>query len=232
MRISNLQAEVGDFKLDIPFLELEEGITHAFVGPNGCGKSTLAKAILNIIPNDSIDLEGLTPFDVMLAPQRPYLLHESVIDNITYPLKIRNRKVNEEELANLLDIFNLSDKINQYARGLSSGERQKVSIIRCMLCQPRYLIIDEALSNLDSESTIAVEKLLKQNKDITVILISHQLTQVLNICDKVHFLDHGKLIESGLTQEVLLHSENEIIQNYMRSQVIRVGDSDEIIKCR
>lgn len=220
MKISNLSVEVADFNLDIPFLELEMGVAHAFVGPNGCGKSTLAKAILGIIPNNSIDLEGLTSLDVMLAPQRPYLLHESVIDNILYPLKIRNSKVDEKELASLLDVFNLADKKNQYARSLSSGEQQKVSIIRCLLCHPRYLIIDEALSNLDSESMAVVEELLKKMKDTTLILISHQLTQVLNICDKVHFLNKGKLIESGECKEVLLHSSNEVIRNYMRSQVI------------
>ena len=220
MKISDLCVEISDFKLGIPFLELEERASHALVGPNGCGKSTLAKAILNIIPNNSVDLEGLSSLDVMLVPQRPYLLHESVIDNILYPLKIRNREINEEELSSLLDVFNLSDKKNQYARSLSSGEQQKVSLIRCLLCHPRYLIIDEALSNLDSESVVMIEELLKREKNTTLILISHQLTQVLNICDKVHFLNKGKLIESGTTKDVLLHSKSEVIQNYMRSQVI------------
>ena len=220
MKISNLKVEVADFTLDIPSLELEQGVFHAFVGPNGCGKSTLAKAIMNMIPNDSIDLEGLGSFDVMLAPQRPYLLHESVIENILYPLKIRKTKVDEEELNSLLDVFNLKDKKNQYARSLSSGEQQKVSIIRCLLCHPKYLIIDEALSNLDSESVTMVESLLKNEKDMTLILISHQITQVLNICDKVHFLDKGRVIESGNCKEVLLHSSNEVISKYMHSQVI------------
>ena len=224
MKISNLQLEVSEFKMDISALNIERGFKHAFVGPNGSGKSTLAKAIMQIIPNTSIDLEGLTSTDIMLAPQRPYLLHDTVMNNILYPLKIRKREVNKEELTSLLDIFNLTDKVNQYARSLSSGEQQKVSLIRCILCHPAYLIIDEALSNLDSESIKRIEEIIKNDTEITWILISHQLTQVLNICDKVHFLNKGKLIESGDTEKVLLYSNNEVIQNYMNNQIIRVRE--------
>ncbi|MBR3841613.1 MAG: ABC transporter ATP-binding protein [Erysipelotrichales bacterium] len=224
MKISNLKLEVSEFKMDIADLNIERGFKHAFVGPNGSGKSTLAKAIMQIIPNHSVDLEGLSSIDIMLAPQRPYLLHDTVMNNILYPLKIRNRKVNNDELISLLDMFNLTDKKNQYARSLSSGEQQKVSLIRCLLCHPVYLIIDEALSNLDSESVMRIEEIIKNDKETTWILISHQLTQVLNICDKVHFLDKGKLIESGDTEEVLLKSKNEIIQNYMSNQVIKVRE--------
>lgn len=224
MKISNLKIGVSEFKMDIADLNIERGFKHAFVGPNGSGKSTLAKAIMQIIPNHSIDLEGLSSIDIMLAPQRPYLLHDTVMNNILYPLKIRNRKVNNDELISLLDMFNLTDKKNQYARSLSSGEQQKVSLIRCLLCHPVYLIIDEALSNLDSESVMRIEEIIKNDKETTWILISHQLTQVLNICDKVHFLDKGKLIESGDTEEVLLKSKNEIIQNYMSNQVIKVRE--------
>ena len=224
MKISNLKIGVSEFKMDIADLNIERGFKHAFVGPNGSGKSTLAKAIMQIIPNHSVDLEGLTSIDIMLAPQRPYLLHDTVINNILYPLKIRNREVNNDELISLLDMFNLTDKKNQYAHSLSSGEQQKVSLIRCLLCHPVYLIIDEALSNLDSESVMRIEEIIKNDKETTWILISHQLTQVLNICDKVHFLDKGKLIESGDTEEVLLKSKNEIIQNYMSNQVIKVRE--------
>ena len=224
MKISNLQIEVSKFKMDIPELILDKGYKHAFVGPNGSGKSMLAKAIMKIIPNESVDLEGFKETDIMLVPQRPYLLHDNVMNNILYPLKIRKREVNEEELRNLLDIFNLSDKINQYARSLSSGEQQKVSLIRSLLCHPAYLIIDEALSNLDSESVRAFEEIIKNDNNTTWILISHQLTQVLNICDKVHFIDKGKLVESGNTKDVLLYSKNEVIQNYMNNQIIRVRE--------
>ena len=90
MRITELRKQVGKTDLYIDDLRLESGMIHGLVGPNGCGKTTLLKLIMDIIPPDSgtIDYEGLKPADITMMSQRPYLMHASVFDNIVYPLKI------------------------------------------------------------------------------------------------------------------------------------------------
>ena len=109
MKISDLQAKLGDFTLAVDTLILEERKIHAFIGSNGCGKSTLAKIIMGILPyrKGEIDFEGLQVHDIVLASQKPYMLHETVRENIVYPLKIRKQKICEEEIDFYLNEFGI-----------------------------------------------------------------------------------------------------------------------------
>ncbi len=112
MKISDLQAKLGDFTLAVDTLILEERKIHAFIGSNGCGKSTLAKIIMGILPyrKGEIDFEGLQVHDIVLASQKPYMLHETVRENIVYPLKIRKQKICEEEIDFYLNEFGIFEK--------------------------------------------------------------------------------------------------------------------------
>lgn len=91
MKISKLQKKIGQFTLQIEELYLESGKVHGLIGTNGCGKTTLSKLIQGILVPDGgrIDYEGLTPRDITMTTQRPYLLHDTVYQNLIYPLKIR-----------------------------------------------------------------------------------------------------------------------------------------------
>jgi len=225
MRISNLKKTLGDFRLNIDAFELEEGLIHGIIGPNGCGKSTLAKIIAGLLEPDEgeVNLNGLTARDITLCPQRPYLLHDTVYNNLIYPLKIRRAKIDKEVVLQWLETAGLSAKRNQYALALSSGERQKLSIIRAMIFEPRLIIIDEALSNLDPESVELFEELIlkvhKKNSS-TWILISHQLAHIRRVCDKVHFMQKGSIIESGTTHDIFVNPENESLKEYLRRESI------------
>jgi len=231
MRITDLEKKIGDFCLQISNLNIEEGLIHGFVGGNGCGKTTLAKLIMGILPADSgvIDFKGLMPTDMTMASQRPYLLHASVYENIVYPLRIRKIKIDEKEVDELLELCGLLGKKSQYARSLSSGERQKVSLIRAMIFKPKLIIIDETLSNLDMESAQLFEKMIldhqKENPQ-TFILISHQLPHLHKMCDHVHFFSNGMHVESGTADDVFMKSKNEIVRNYMKTQVIEMRGND------
>lgn len=230
MKITDLEKRIGDFALQIPSLNIEEGAVHGFVGGNGSGKTTLAKLIMGILPLDRgmIDFGELTPMEMTMTSQRPYLLHASVYENIIYPLKIRRAKIEEKVVDELLELCGLLGKKNQYARSLSSGERQKVSLIRALIFNPKLVIIDETLSNLDMESVELFEEMIIQiqrENPRTFILISHQLPHLYKMCDHVHFFSNGRLVESGTADEIFLKSKNEIVRNFLKTQMIEMRGS-------
>jgi len=225
MKITNLKKQLGDFCLDIDNIEFEPGMVHGLIGPNGSGKSTLAKIIVDMMPMDSgsIDYGTLSQSDITMTSQKPYLLHDTVYNNLIYPLKIRKIKPQENEVDALLDKCGLLDKKKQYARSLSSGEQQKLSFIRALIFKPKIIIIDETLSNLDPDSAELFEDMILEKQfsnPITWITISHQLVHINKICDKVHFLSNGKNIQSGKANDVLLNPTNQIVKQYMSSTEI------------
>jgi len=225
MRISNLKKTIESFQLQIDDLYIEEKKIHGIIGGNGCGKSTLAKLIMGIEDPDggTIDYGSLNQSDITMMFQRPYLLHESVYDNIVFPLKIRKIEPNQEEIDQWLKRYGLYDKKKRYARSLSSGERQKLSFVRAMIFEPELVIIDETFSNLDPDTVTVMEDwILQKQKEspITYIVISHQIGNIFRLCDQVHVLDKGHVVESGPTEQVLLYSENPAIRNYMKSHIL------------
>ena len=168
MKIINLEKNTGNFHLKIDQLEIEKGKIHGIIGGNGSGKTTLCKLIMGIIETDGgkIDYEDLDVRSITMTAQRPYFTQDSVYDNICYPLKIRGIKPDEEKIDEWLKACGLLDKKKQYARSLSSGEQQKVSMIRALIFEPEFVMIDESLSNLDPENLEFFEQvILKKQKE-------------------------------------------------------------------
>lgn len=225
MKLNKIKKTVGDFQLNIEELTIETGRIHGFIGGNGCGKTTTAKLITGILEPDSgiLDYEGLRPQEVTMTSQRPYLLHDTVYANLIYPLKIRGIRPDQEKLDALLEEFGMKDKKKQYARSLSSGEQQKLSMLRAMVFEPKLIIVDESLSNMDPESVEKFESLIleqqKQNP-ITWILISHRLTQLNKMCQSLHFFDRGVLVASGTREEILFDHPDERIRRFVSNEML------------
>lgn len=223
MKIIGVSAELGEFSLCIDNVVLKEHCIHAFVGSNGCGKSTLAKLIMGILPyRGKVDYEGLQIHDVILASQKPYMLRDSVYANIVYPLQVRNMEINEQDVDDYLKEFGIFDKKFEYARQLSSGQQQKVSIIRTLIAKPKFVIIDESLSNLDIESMrIAKNMIMRLHKEAgtTFVLISHQVASMADMVQEYHFFDQGRHVVSCDLQG-LKQSSHEKIQYYMKLQAL------------
>lgn len=228
MKITNLEKTVGDFRISIPDLQIETGKIHGFIGGNGSGKTTAAKLIMGILQPDrgSIDYEGFSMREITMTSQRPYLMHATVYENLIYPLKIRKRKPDEEWIDHMLGEFGMLEKKKQYARSLSSGEQQKLSLLRAMIFEPEFLIIDETLSNMDPESVEKFENLIleKQKKHpVTWVIISHRLSQIYRMCDRLHFFSEGQALASGTGKELLFENPDERIRKFVAKEMIERG---------
>lgn len=225
MKIINLQKQLGNLSININDWKIQDGKVHGIIGANGCGKTSISKLILGLLEPENIiiDFETIDSSQITMTSQRPYLMHTSVYENIIYPLKIRRITPNQEEIDFYLTKFNLFHKKNEYAPRLSSGERQKLSLIRSLIFHPQLIIIDESLSNLDMESVRLFENTIndiQKNSPVTWIIISHQLAQIQRMCDRVHFVDNGSILESGTVEDMLFKCDNERLKKYIDANIL------------
>lgn len=226
MKIIELEKKIGNFQIHINQLALEESIIHGIIGNNGSGKSTLLKLIAGTLKPDAgtIHIGALTAQDVTITSQRPYMLRDTVINNLKYPLKIRKQKIDEDVIKKWIRICGLSGKERQYAPSLSSGEQQKLSFARALIFKPKVVLVDETLSNLDPDSvnmfeTIITERQLRE--PITWIMVSHQLAHIYKMCQQVHVMEKGSIISSGTPEDIFYKSENPTVKQYISNFLIR-----------
>ena len=200
MKITDLEKNIGSFNLKIDDLYIKPGLVHGLAGHNGSGKTVLLKLIMGILEPDrgTIDLEGMDRKNMTMMSQRPYLLTGSVYDNIVYPLKLRKIKPDEAEIDSLLERTGLLAQKNQYARSLSSGERQKLSFLRAIIFEPEFIIMDETLSNLDPESERAIVEIIKEiqhTRPVTWLMVSHGQDVREELCDIIHYMEKGRITD-------------------------------------
>ena len=200
MIITDLEKNIGNFNLKIDDLYIQPGLIHGLAGHNGCGKTVLLKLMMGILETDSgkIDLEGMDRQNMTMMSQRPYLLTGSVYDNIIYPLKLRKLKPDKAKIDGLLERTGLMAQKNQYARSLSSGERQKLSFLRAIIFEPEFIIMDETLSNLDPESERTIVEIIKeiqQMRPVTWLMVSHGQDVREELCDIIHYMEKGRITD-------------------------------------
>ena len=200
MKITDLEKNIGSFNLKIDDLYIKPGLVHGLAGHNGSGKTVLLKLIMGILEPDrgTIDLDGMDRRNMTMMSQGPYLLTGNVYDNIVYPLKLRKVKPDEAEIDSLLERTGLLAQKNQYARSLSSGERQKLSFIRAVIFRPEFIIMDETLSNLDPESERAIVEIIKEiqsERPVTWLMVSHGRDVREELCDIIHYMEKGRITD-------------------------------------
>lgn len=205
MKITDLHKKIGRFELNVESLSVEPGKIHGIVGPNGCGKTVFLKLVMGILNPDRgyIDYEGILPQEITMMTQRPYLMRTSVYKNLIYPLKIRGIRPDERKMDELLDRAGLLEQKKQYARSLSSGEKQKLSFLRAMVFEPKVIIMDETLSNLDAESEELFKELIsmRQKKDpATWLIVNHQWDHVNRLFEAVHYMEKGRFVKNEIAE--------------------------------
>lgn len=205
MKITDLKKKIGSFELNIEKLHLEPGRIHGIVGPNGCGKTVFLKLVMGILEPDSgsINYEGIRADEMTMMTQRPYLMRTSVYKNLIYPLKIRGIQPDEERMDELLKRAGLFEQKKQYARSLSSGEKQKLSFLRAMVFEPKLIIMDETLANLDPESESLFKELItiRQEKEpATWLIVNHQWDRANRLFDVVHYMEKGRFVKNEIAE--------------------------------
>ena len=203
-------------------LTVNDGDIYGIIGMSGAGKSTLGRCI-NMLERptegsvllDGRDLGALGKKQMqevrrqvtMIFQSFNLLMQSTCLENIMFPLKlIHTPKAQAEARAReLLETVGLPDKANVYPAQLSGGQQQRVAIARALATNPRVLLCDEATSALDPKTTQSILELIRQiNRDtgITVIVITHQMSVVQEICNRVAILEHGAVVEEGDVSQV------------------------------
>lgn len=207
-------------------LLFESGKIHGIIGPNGSGKTTLMKIMAGLIPPTTgkvlYNSQPLGPdifSEMTYSTHTPTLFSRSVYENIAYPLKIRKRKKNEIDhtVSQLLEEFEIDAIKNQSARHLSGGEAQKTALARALSFSPKVLFLDEPTANIDPKSIRIIETALKKRnieEGLTIIIITHNLSQAFRICRHLTFLDQGSCLFSD-TPEKIMTSTHPTIDEFI-----------------
>ena len=213
---------------DISF-SIQKGDIFGIIGLSGAGKSTLVRC-LNLLekPNEgNIYIDGKNLMELsakelrrerqdigMIFQHFNLLMQRNVLDNICFPLEIAGvgRKEAKKRAYELLETVGLSEKAKAYPAQLSGGQKQRVAIARVLANNPKILLCDEATSALDPQTTKSILNLLKDiNKKygITIVVITHEMAVIQEICSKVAVLDHGRLVEEGTVEELFRAPKTE-----------------------
>ena len=211
-------------------LTINDGEIFGIIGLSGAGKSTLVRCInLLEFPTDGqviIDGKSITELSRkellklrqsigMIFQGFNLLSQRSVLKNVCYPLEIAGvgRKQARELATELLKLVGLSDRANSYPSQLSGGQKQRVAIARSLATNPKYLLCDEATSALDPNTTRSILELLREiNKTlgVTIVVITHEMKVIDQICDRVAVIDQSRIAEEGRVSDVFTNPKSQI----------------------
>lgn len=237
--------------LDDITLSIEKADIYGIIGMSGAGKSTLVRC-LNYLetPSDGdVTIDGLVLGNLsekelrakrreiaMIFQHFNLLMQKNVIDNVCFPLTLKktNKKVAREKARELLKIVGLESKEKAYPSQLSGGQKQRVAIARALASNPKILLCDEATSALDPQTTDSILKLLKKINEelgITVVIITHQMNVVQEVCNKVAIIEGGKLVENGFVKDIFTNPKSKaakkLIYGEHAEQINSLSDSLE-----
>lgn len=214
-------------------LQIQEGDIYGIIGMSGAGKSTLVRC-LNYLEKPTAgeviiggrDLGTLTGKELrkqrsdiaMIFQHFNLLMQKTVIDNICFPMQIQGKKKKEarERAHELLCTVGLKEKAKAYPSQLSGGQKQRVAIARALASEPKILLCDEATSALDPQTTASILTLLKeinQSMGITIIVITHQMSIIREICSHVAIIEQGQLVEQGLVEDIFNHPRSKVARD-------------------
>lgn len=230
-------------------LSIESGDIFGIIGMSGAGKSTLVRCMnfLEVPTSGRVLIRGKSLADFSgkeLRTQRQQigmifqhfnlLMQKSVLENVCFPLYIQGKKKKEarERAIELLELVDLKDKVNAYPSQLSGGQKQRVAIARALASDPKILLCDEATSALDPQTTSSILELLKdinRRFGITIVIITHQMSVVREICNRVAIMKEGVVEEEGLVSEIFTHPRSQVARELIRKDRGQDVDSDAML---
>ena len=226
--------------LDGVNLHVDRGSIHGIVGRSGAGKSTLIRCLTALekpteghIVVDGLDLATLAGSALRAARRRIGMVFQAAnlldartaADNIGYPLKLAGVPAakRRERVKELLELVGLEGRGDSYPSQLSGGQRQRVGIARALADNPAVLLCDEPTSALDTESTAQILSLLRHVRDVagvTVVIITHEMAVVREICDSVTLLGHGQVLQTGPLEEVVADPSTPLARELVPMPVV------------
>lgn len=236
VRVEFSRSGLSTAAVDDVSLAVRKGEVFGIIGSSGAGKSTLVRTI-NLLQKptsgdvliDGVSIVGQTGARLRETRRNIGMIFQhfnlwtakTVYDNIAFPLKDAGWKKPEIDarVTELLEFVNMSEKRDAYPRTLSGGQKQRVAIARALAANSRILLCDEPTSALDLETTKSVLDLLKRvNKHfgVTIVVITHELDVVKELCDRVAVMDNGKVVEEGDTYQVFAHPQSSTLQGLVR----------------
>lgn len=231
LKINNLVKVFNNIKVvDNINLELEKGKLLCLLGPSGCGKTTTLKIIGGFLKQDKgnilIENEDISKIPPENRPVstvfQSYALfpHMNVIENIIYGLKFKGYRKKEalKKGEEYLEIIGLSEFKDKKISKLSGGQQQRVALARALIVNPKILLLDEPLSNLDAKLRIKMRKEIKeiQSKfNMTMIFVTHDQEEALSIADYLAVMNKGELIQVGTPEEIYINPKNEFVASFI-----------------
>lgn len=223
-------------------LSIGSGEIFGIIGFSGAGKSTLVRCI-NLLERPSSgsvfvagqDLTALSAKDLRAARKKIGMIFQhfnlmpsrTVAGNVAYPLKGSglSKEDIQKKVATLLELVGIGDKADAYPSQLSGGQKQRVAIARALATDPKVLLCDEATSALDPTTTLSILDLLKelnQKLGVTVVVITHQMNVIEEICHRVAILDHGVVAEQDTVEEIFSNPKTDIGRQLVYPNGVRI----------
>ena len=218
-------------------LSVEKGEIFGIIGFSGAGKSTLVRCInlLERPTSGTVTVDGrvmtsLSAGELRQARKKIGMIFQhfnlmpsrTVYSNVAYPLRgsgLKKAQISEKVHA-LLDLVGIADKADAYPSQLSGGQKQRVAIARALANDPSVLLCDEATSALDPQTTKSILQLLKkvnQSLGITIVIITHEMAVVREICSRVAVMEHGEVVEQGEVFSVFADPQQAITRSFIRT---------------
>jgi ABC-type metal ion transport system, ATPase component len=219
-------------------IEVNRGEIFGVIGYSGAGKSTLIR-LINLLEKPTsglvkVDGQMMTELSEkelrearkqigMIFQHFNLLWSRTVAENIAFPLELAglSRKERASRVEELVRVVGLEGRESSYPAQLSGGQKQRVGIARALASNPKVLLCDEATSALDPKTTDAILQLLQEinrSTGITIVVITHEMHVIREICDRVAVLDHGTIVEEGLEEDVFRHPRQLITREFIGSK--------------
>lgn len=211
-------------------LSIENGELVSLLGPSGCGKTTTLRVIAGLInPNDgqfTVDNEDLTATPVhkrqfgMVFQSYALFPHLTIFENVAFGLKMQkvDKQTIKEKVTEMLEVTGLGDFAERYPKQLSGGQRQRVALARALVIEPKLLLLDEPLSNLDAKLRVSMRmeiKRIQRQLGITTVFVTHDQEECFSISDKVAVMNQGVIEQYATPEEIYNHPKTEFVARFI-----------------
>ncbi len=224
-------------------IEIKDGELFTLLGPSGCGKTTTLRVIAGFefpdsgkVMFDSVDVTFKKPYErgtAMVFQNYALWPHMKVFDNVAYGLKVRKLPSDEirKRVMDVLELVGLKGFEDRYPLQLSGGQQQRVALARALVVEPKVLLLDEPLSNLDAKLRLRMReeiKKLQKRLKITAVYVTHDQEEAMSLSDRIAIMKDGKVYQIGGPKEVYMHPSNLFVATFIGRSTALFGKVLEV----